>query len=61
VGLDTTHQIAEIMFDEYRDARYAPPPAAQAHGARSACTGGSAGRGFYDYTQDPPRVSDLGL
>jgi len=26
VGLDTTHHIAEIMFKEYREPRYAPPP-----------------------------------
>src|SRR5256714_13044670 len=26
VGLDTVYKIAEIMFTEYRDARYAPPP-----------------------------------
>src|SRR5258706_1227638 len=26
VGLDTVYKIAEIMFDEYRDSRYAPPP-----------------------------------
>jgi 3-hydroxybutyryl-CoA dehydrogenase len=28
VGLDTTARIAEIMFDEYREPRYAPPSAA---------------------------------
>src|SRR5258708_2817797 len=26
VGLDTVYKIAEIMFEEYRDSRYAPPP-----------------------------------
>src|SRR2546430_13647825 len=26
VGLDTTYRIAEIMFTEYREQRYAPPP-----------------------------------
>ena len=26
VGLDTTYSIAEIMFDEYREKRFAPPP-----------------------------------
>ena len=26
VGNDTTYKIAEIMFDEYREQRYAPPP-----------------------------------
>ena len=26
VGLDTTYYIANIMFDEYREPAYAPPP-----------------------------------
>ncbi|PYP40927.1 MAG: 3-hydroxybutyryl-CoA dehydrogenase [Gemmatimonadetes bacterium] len=60
VGLDTTHHIAEIMFKEYREARYAPPPLlkrmvlAGMHGRKS-------GKGFYDYSATPPVVSNLGL
>jgi 3-hydroxybutyryl-CoA dehydrogenase len=60
VGLDTTHQIAEIMFDEFRDRRYAPPPLLKRM-VLLGMYGRKSGRGFYDYTQDPPRVSDLGL
>ena len=26
IGLDTVVRIADIMFDAYREARYAPPP-----------------------------------
>ena len=26
IGLDTVVRIAEIMFDEYREPRFAPPP-----------------------------------
>jgi len=60
VGLDTTHHIAEIMFQEYREARYAPPPLlkrmvlAGMHGRKS-------GKGFYDYSSNPPIVSNLGV
>lgn len=60
VGLDTTYKIAEIMFAEYREARYAPPPLlkrmvlAGMHGKKS-------GKGFYDYSGTPPVVSSLGL
>src|SRR5882724_1045170 len=60
VGLDTTHHIAEIMFKEYREGRYAPPPLlkrmvlAGMHGRKS-------GKGFYDYSSNPPTVSNLGL
>ena len=60
VGLDTTYRIAEIMFEEYRERRYAPPPLlkrmvlAGMHGRKS-------GKGFYDYSNNPPTVSNLGL
>ena len=60
VGLDTTYKIAEIMFAEYREPKYAPPPLlkrmvlAGMHGKKS-------GKGFYDYAANPPTVSNLGL
>jgi 3-hydroxybutyryl-CoA dehydrogenase len=60
VGLDTLCKIGEIMFAEYRERRYAPPPLlrrmvlAGMHGRKS-------GRGFYDYAEDPPRPSALGI
>ena len=60
VGLDTTYKIAEIMFDEYREKRYAPPPLLKRM-VIAGMYGRKSGRGFYDYTQDPPRVSQLGL
>jgi 3-hydroxybutyryl-CoA dehydrogenase len=57
VGIDTTYYIANIMFDEFRDRRFAPPPLmkrmvlAGFHGRKS-------GRGFYDYASEPPRPND---
>lgn len=48
VGLDTTCYIAGIMYDEFKDPRYAPPPLlkrmvlAGRHGRKT-------GRGFYTY------------
>ena len=60
VGLDTTLYIGDIMFAEFRDARYAPPPLlrrmvlAGMHGRKS-------GRGFYDYSGAEPKPTDLGL
>jgi len=50
VGLDTTYYIANIMFEEFREPAYAPPPLlkrmvlAGYHGRKS-------GRGFYDYSK----------
>ena len=60
VGLDTTYKIAEIMFDEYREKRYAPPPLLKRM-VIAGMYGRKSGMGFYDYSQDPPRVNQLGL
>ena len=57
VGLDTTYYIANIMFDEFREKRFAPPPLlkrlvlAGHHGKKS-------GRGFYDHA-DPANPKPL--
>ncbi|HUF30769.1 MAG TPA: 3-hydroxybutyryl-CoA dehydrogenase [Gemmatimonadaceae bacterium] len=60
VGLDTTYKIAEIMFDEYREKRYAPPPLLRRM-VLAGMYGKKSGKGFYDYSADPPKVSALGL
>lgn len=60
VGLDTCYSIAEIMFGEYREKRYAPPPLLKRM-VLAGMYGRKSGKGFYDYSEDPPRVSPLGL
>jgi 3-hydroxybutyryl-CoA dehydrogenase len=60
VGLDTTYKIAEIMFTEYREQRYAPPPLLRRM-VLAGLNGRKSGKGFYDYAVDPPRVVDLGV
>lgn len=60
VGLDTTYRIAEIMFDEYRDARYAPPPLLKRM-VLTGMLGKKSAKGFYDYSATPPSVTDLGI
>ena len=60
VGLDTTYHIAEIMFKEYREQRYAPPPLLKRM-VLAGMYGKKSGRGFYDYSSSPPVVSSLGL
>ena len=60
VGLDTAYKIAEIMFAEYRDQRYAPPPLLKRM-VLAGMLGKKSGKGFYDYSVTPPRVSSLGL
>jgi 3-hydroxybutyryl-CoA dehydrogenase len=60
VGLDTAYKIAEIMFAEYRDQRYAPPPLLKRM-VLAGMLGKKSGKGFYDYSVNPPRASSLGL
>jgi 3-hydroxybutyryl-CoA dehydrogenase len=60
VGLDTTKSIADIMFDEYRERRFAAPPTLRKMVA-AGWYGKKSGRGFYDYSSGEPKVVDLGL
>ncbi len=60
VGLDTTYHIAEIMFKEYREQRYAPPPLLKRM-VLAGMYGKKSGKGFYDYSANPPSVNSLGL
>jgi 3-hydroxybutyryl-CoA dehydrogenase len=60
VGLDTLHRIAEIMFDEYREQRFAPPPLLRRM-ISFGYTGRKAGKGFYDYSGDRPVPVEFGL
>jgi 3-hydroxybutyryl-CoA dehydrogenase len=48
VGLDTTYYIAEIMFNEYREKRFAPPPLLKRM-VLAGRLGKKSGRGFYEY------------
>lgn len=48
VGLDTTYYIANIMFDEYREPQYAPPPILKRM-VLAGRLGRKSGRGFYEY------------
>jgi 3-hydroxybutyryl-CoA dehydrogenase len=60
VGLDTTKSIADIMFDEYRERRFAAPPTLRKMVA-AGWYGRKSGRGFYDYSGEKPEPVELGL
>lgn len=58
VGIDTLYRISEIMFDEYRETRFAPPPLLKRM-VSMGYYGRKAKKGFYDYTVEPPRAMQL--
>jgi 3-hydroxybutyryl-CoA dehydrogenase len=60
VGLDTTYYIAEIMFNEFREKRFAPPPLLKRM-VLAGLYGRKSGRGFYDYTRDPKNPTPMNL
>ncbi len=59
VGIDTTYYIAEILFNEYREKRFAPPPLMKRM-VLAGMYGRKSGKGFYDYA-DPknPKMNKL--
>jgi len=60
VGLDTTYYIAEIMFNEFREKRFAPPPLLKRM-VLAGLYGRKSGRGFYDYTKDAKNPAPMNL
>ncbi|MFH2056910.1 MAG: 3-hydroxyacyl-CoA dehydrogenase NAD-binding domain-containing protein, partial [bacterium] len=50
IGLDTMMHIGDIMFDEFREARFAPPPLLRRM-VTAGYLGKKSGRGFYDYSK----------
>ncbi|MEW6207153.1 MAG: 3-hydroxybutyryl-CoA dehydrogenase [Acidobacteriota bacterium] len=59
VGLDTTYYIANIMFDEFKERRFAPPPLLKRM-VMAGLYGRKSGRGFYDYS-DPQNPAPMNL
>jgi 3-hydroxybutyryl-CoA dehydrogenase len=50
VGLDTTYFIANILFEEFRETRFAPPPLLKRM-VLAGHLGKKSGRGFYSYAK----------
>jgi 3-hydroxybutyryl-CoA dehydrogenase len=60
VGLDTLAAIADVMFEEYRERRFAAPPTLRKMVA-AGLYGRKSGKGFYDYAGEKPVPTELGL
>jgi 3-hydroxybutyryl-CoA dehydrogenase len=54
VGIDTAYYISEIMFNEYREKRFAPPPLMKKM-VLAGLYGKKAGKGFYEYDEKGSR------
>jgi 3-hydroxybutyryl-CoA dehydrogenase len=59
VGLDTLGAICEVLFDEFRERRFAQPPTLRKMLA-AGWYGNKSGKGFFDYSGDAP-VENPGL
>lgn len=59
VGLDTTYYISQIMFDEFKEKRFAAPPLLKRM-VLAGWHGRKSGRGFYDYA-DPGNPKPMAL
>jgi 3-hydroxybutyryl-CoA dehydrogenase len=60
VGIDTLYRISEIMFEEFREPRFAPPPLLKRM-VTMGYFGRKTKRGFYDYSSEQPRAVNLGI
>ena len=60
VGLDTACKVGEILYDEFRESRYAPPPLLRRM-VLAGWYGKKTGKGFYDWSVTPAVPSELGL
>ena len=60
IGLDVLLHIGEVMFGEYRETRFAPPPLLRRM-VTAGWLGKKAGRGFYEYRGQVPRPGFLDL
>jgi len=58
VGLDTLDKIGGIMFEEYKEKRYASPPLLRRM-VSLGYFGRKSGKGFYDYSGDEPKPMPL--
>ena len=60
VGIDTTLYIADIMFEELKENKYAAPPLMRRM-VHPGYFGKKSGKGFYDYTSEAVTVNELGI
>src|SRR5438045_2772712 len=60
VGLDTTYYITHVMFDEFKERRFASPPLLKRM-VMAGWYGKKSGKGFYDWSGAEPKPQDAAL
>jgi 3-hydroxybutyryl-CoA dehydrogenase len=60
VGLDTTYYITHVMFEEFRERRFASPPLLKRM-VLAGWMGKKSGKGFYDWNGAEPKPQDAAL
>ncbi len=60
VGLDTTYYITHVMFDEFKERRFASPPLLKRM-VLAGWMGKKSGKGFYDWSTPEPKPQDAAL
>jgi 3-hydroxybutyryl-CoA dehydrogenase len=56
VGLDTLGSICDVLFDEFRERRFARPPTLRKM-LSAGWYGRKSGKGFYDYSGESPQLN----
>jgi 3-hydroxybutyryl-CoA dehydrogenase len=56
VGLDTLGSICDVLFDEFRERRFAHPPVLRKM-LSAGWYGRKSGKGFYDYAGESPQLN----
>ncbi len=60
VGLDTTYYITHVMFEEFKERRFASPPLLKRM-VLAGWMGKKSGKGFYDWSGAEPKPQDAAL
>lgn len=58
IGLDIVFHMSNNLYDEYREARFTPPPLLRRL-VLAGYLGRKSGKGFYDYSTTPPTPNDF--
>jgi 3-hydroxybutyryl-CoA dehydrogenase len=57
IGLDVVYAMAKLLYADFHDVRYKPPALLRAM-VQQGMMGRKAGKGFFDYSVDPPKPND---